>query len=920
MRRLIILLVVAFGATTARAADPPRKIASVEGVTEYRLSNGARVLLYPEGSRPTITVNMTVLVGSRHEGYGEAGMAHLLEHMVFKGTPTFPNVPKAIKDHGASFNGTTNVDRTNYFETLPASDENLEFGIKLESDRLVNSFVKREDLASEMSVVRNEFEIGENSPQRVLSERVHAAAYAWHNYGKTTIGNRSDIERVPIDNLQAFYKKYYQPDNCVLIVAGKFEEAKALALCEKYLGSIPKPQRKLTESWTEEPPQDGERTVVLRRVGTVGSMVVAYHIPSASHEDWAPLSVLAGLLTQRPDGRLAKALIESKKATGVNGSAGNNHDPGLFTVSAQFESGQLEAVRDVLLETMENLGNQPFTKEEVEKARVRGRRGSETRQADSGAMSQALSSASALGDWRLHFLQRDRLAAVTAEDVNRVANTYFKKQNRTVGVYTPEDKPQRLAIPASPKIDLLVKDYQGGKVAEAVEAFDTSPANLDAQTKIVDLGGVKAGLLPKKTRGETVSMVLTLHYGNEESLKDQTAVAAMLPGLMVAGTKSHDRQALREELEKLGVRITPGMGGFGGGGGRRGGGGGGGAATPGQLTFSVEAKRSTLPAALQLLKEILREPSFPAAEFDQMKRGGRAGGREAATDPRQLATIRLGRLLAPYPPTDIRYSPTREESEKRREAVTLDQVVALYNKQLGATVGEIGIVGDFDPEATLPLLRDMLKDWKSDVPVKRIERVAMLDVKPVHEEIPTPDKENAVFLAGLTFRLKESDPDYAALRMGNYLLGNDTLSARLGVRIRQQLGISYGATSSLTVSSRDPLATFMVSVNLAPQNIDKAETAVLEVMTDFVEKGPSATELADGKKSFLESQKLARTTDAGLAGQITTNLQLGRKFAHTSDLEKQIAALTPEEVRDTFRKYVNPKNLVIIRAGDFCKK
>src|SRR5262245_48258462 len=237
MRRIAILSLLLI--VPAVRGEEPVKVATVEGVTEYRLDNGARVLLYPEPSRPTITVNMTVLTGSRHEGYGESGMAHLLEHMVFKGTPTFPNVPKALQDHGAQFNGTTNVDRTNYFETVPATDANLEFAIHLESDRLVNSFVKREDLMSEFTVVRNEFERGENNPSSVLNQRITSAAYEWHNYGKSTIGNRSDIERVPIDNLRAFYKKFYQPDNVVLIVAGKFEEAKALALVGKYLASIP---------------------------------------------------------------------------------------------------------------------------------------------------------------------------------------------------------------------------------------------------------------------------------------------------------------------------------------------------------------------------------------------------------------------------------------------------------------------------------------------------------------------------------------------------------------------------------------------------------------------------------------------------------------------------------------------------------
>ena len=231
MRRLLVFGWIFFGGLTATAETV--KVASIEGVTEYKLANGARVLLFPEASRPTVTVNMTVLVGSRHEGYGESGMAHLLEHLVFKGTPYHPQIPKALRDHGASFNGSTNGDRTNYFETMPATDANLDFGIALESDRLVNSFVKPEDLLSEMTVVRNEFERGENNPGSILNQRIYAAAYEWHNYGKSTIGSRSDIERVPIENLQAFYKKYYQPDNIVLIVAGKFDEAKALALAEK---------------------------------------------------------------------------------------------------------------------------------------------------------------------------------------------------------------------------------------------------------------------------------------------------------------------------------------------------------------------------------------------------------------------------------------------------------------------------------------------------------------------------------------------------------------------------------------------------------------------------------------------------------------------------------------------------------------
>ena len=245
------------------------EIASIEGITEYELDNGLRVLLFPDASSPTITVNITYLVGSRHEGYGETGMAHLLEHLVFKGTPTHPDIPKELTERGARANGGTSYDRTNYYETFPSSEENLEWAISLEADRMINSFISAEDLESEMTVVRNEMESGENSPLRILRERVQSASYLWHNYGQSIIGARSDVENVPIERLQQFYKKYYQPDNAVLVIAGKFDEERAKEFIIAEFGTIPAPIRSgsnvIYPTYTEDPPQDGERTVTLRR-------------------------------------------------------------------------------------------------------------------------------------------------------------------------------------------------------------------------------------------------------------------------------------------------------------------------------------------------------------------------------------------------------------------------------------------------------------------------------------------------------------------------------------------------------------------------------------------------------------------------------------------------------------------------------
>src|SRR4051794_12660779 len=287
---------------------------SVEGITEYGLQNGLRVLLFPDPTKTTTTVNMTYLVGSRNENYGETGMAHLLEHMLFKGSPKHRNVPQELTEHGARPNGTTWFDRTNYFETFQGTDENLNWALALESDRMANSFVAKKDLDSEMTVVRNEFEMGENNPASILEERVLSTAYLWHNYGKSTIGSRSDIEHVPIERLQDFYRRYYQPDNAILTIAGKMDDAKTLALVAKYFGSIPKPARILQKSYTEEPTQDGERSVTLRRAGDTVVLMAGVHVPALAHPDGPLAEIVGNVLTNAPSGRLYKALVETKKA------------------------------------------------------------------------------------------------------------------------------------------------------------------------------------------------------------------------------------------------------------------------------------------------------------------------------------------------------------------------------------------------------------------------------------------------------------------------------------------------------------------------------------------------------------------------------------------------------------------------------
>ncbi len=885
--------------TSAAESDGVKMITSIEGITEYQLENGLKVLLFPDDSKPKVTVNLTVFVGSRHEGYGEAGMAHLLEHMLFKGTPTHPQVPKVLQERGARFNGTTWVDRTNYYETLPASDENLEFALRLEADRMVNSYVKAEDLASEMTVVRNEFERGENSPSLILGQRMMSAAYEWHNYGRSTIGNRADIERVPIDNLKAFYKRYYQPDNAMLVVAGQFDPEKALQYIQKYFGVLPRPERKLSTTYTEEPPQDGERVVTLRRVGDVALAGVVYHIPSGAHEDYASVDVLEGILTSAPSGRLYKSLVETKKASDISGAAFAWHDPGVLRLMAEVAPGNdADVVLGAMLDTIDEVRNDGVTEEEVDRIRRRLLKQRELTAADSGRIAIQLSEWAAQGDWRLYFLYRDRLEKVTAESVNEVARRYLVRNNRTVGVFYPTEKPEKVSIPATPDLATVIGDYKGREMVARGESFDVSPENIQSRTKMHTLpGGVKVAFVPKQTRGQSVNLRLTLRYGDVTSLQNRLKAAEFLPAMMLRGTNSLTRQQLQDELDKAQTRLTA-------------------SGNAGEATFALQTKRENLPRALDLHRQVLREPTFPQSELEILQQAQISGFEQQLTNPQSLATTYVRRAISPYPPGDPRYVATIEEEIETTKKLTRDDLLELYNDFLGATHGELVVVGDFDEEATLTAAREALERWRPSQTYTRIPYTGNVDTKGKYHEILTPGKANATYFSAEVMPISDQHPDYPALVIGNFILGGGSLSSRLGDRVRQQEGLSYGVAAGFNARSLDDRAVLYIYAITNPANMAKVKTVIREEVDRLLKDGITEEELAAAQKGYLQRETVSRTEDSSLARMIAENIHADRDMGYYERLEENIQNLSTDDVVKALRKHFHPDRLVIVAAGD----
>lgn len=879
-----------------------KEVVSVGGITEYRLDNGLRVLLFPDPSSPKTTVNITYLVGSRHEGYGETGMAHLLEHLLFKGTPKHPNIPQELTEHGASANGTTWYDRTNYYETFPTSDENLEWALSLEADRMINSYVAKKDLDSEMTVVRNEFERGENSPSGILNERVFSTAFLWHNYGNSTIGARSDIENVPIERLQAFYKRYYQPDNAILVVAGKFDEQKTAAMIAEKFGGLAKPERSLAKTYTSEPTQDGERRVELRRTGDNQVVAAAYHIPAASDPKFAAVDVLGEILSDTPSGRLYKKLVVTKLATDVGGGSYQLHDPGLLYLRATTTKGaDLTKLEQALLDTAQGFKNEPPSDEEVARAKTALLTSMEKTQRDSRALALQLSEWASMGDWRLFFLYRQRLEKVTTADVAEAADKYLKTSNRTVGRFVPVESPDRAEI-ANLDLDSLEKDLSNLKVENTLvagEDFDPTPQTLKERTSFYEIrDGLDVAFLPKKTRGETVSVRAVFHFGNEQALQDQGSVAAFTGSMLMRGTQGKTREQIKDELTELAASGS----------------------VSGSYDYVVadfDTTRENLPAVIKLAAEMMTTPSFPAEELEAMRASYLSDLEEAKTNVNVRASQEINMRLDPFSQGDPRASTSLDQDIEAAKAIKLDQLKAFHQKYYGANRGQIAVVGDFDPEEVKPLLDSLFDGWvNEDAP----SYARMADKMKVVESgydgtVQIPDKANAIYYAKLGVPVNEEHPDYAALRVANYILGGGFLNSRLATRIRQQDGLSYSVGSSLSAPSIDPTGEFRIYAIAAPENVAKVKTAVREELDRVLKDGFTPEEVESAKRGYLESLKVGRAKDDTLASLLTSYMYIDRDLMWLDAWEKKIQALTPEQLHEAFKKHIDPDKLTIVTAG-----
>ena len=498
----------------------------------------------------------------------------------------------------------------------------------------------------------------------------------------------------------------------------------------------------------------------------------------------------------------------------------------------------------------------------------------------------------ALGDWRFFFYDRDRTASITPDQVAVAAKTYFRRDNRTTGMFVPEDEPQRADIAAAATIQEVMKDFKPRQNTTTAEAFDPSPANIDQRTMRLQVGGLAVALLPKKNKGEAVNVAIRLRWGDEKNLFGKSWVSSMTASLLTAGTTRYSRAQLADEMSRL--KMSGGL-------------------------FGFETTQANLSQALALVGHVMRNPVFPESEFAQLKKQLLASLESSRNEPGSLAGMAMALHFNRYRAGDIRAAETIEQSIEGINSVSLAEVKSFYQQFYGASKGEVAVVGSFEPQAVTQQIDQAFAGWVSRTPYARMTPVYS-DIAPVRKTVNTPDKENGVYLARLDVPINEESADYPALLLANYLLGGGAgLDSRLMQRVRQKDGLTYGVYSQLSVGSIDLDGRLTISATAAPQNMAKVEIAVATELKRIIEEGFSASEVAGAQSGIAQQRLQGRTRDSNVAGGWIQNLYLKKTFKRSGELDEKIAKLNEAEVNAAFVKYINPGKLSVVIAMDEAK-
>lgn len=898
-----------------------KKIKELGGIEEYLYQpNGMNILLLQDNASPVATVQIVYRVGSKHEVLGNTGSTHLLEHLMFKGTPTFNKkngntITDVLQNTGAQLNATTWNDRTNYFETLPS--DKIELAIQIEADRMRNSLLTKEDKEAEMTVVRNEFERGENNPNSLLDKEIWASAYIAHPYHHSTIGWKSDIENAPIEVLQNFYNTYYWPDNATLTIIGDFKKETVFALVEKYFGKITKAPKAMPQPYTEEPRQYGARKIVVKKPGELGVVNKAYKIPGALHEDLPALNILGEIIGSGPSAILNKTFVDSRLGIYAYANATNFKEVGLFTIGVGFPTtSKHEDIDAKISEVVAKIQKEGVTQDEVNRVVAKISAQTILARDGSGVIASELNEAIAAGDWTDYITGVDRLKKVTPADVLRVAQKYLLEDQSTTGYFVPKQAGSQKEATTQANNYIPENEPFYYRHPENEHSHDEKPSknvvsNTDISEKLISaenvIGKSASAFKREKVAGidvvsvktsakDFVTVAASISLGNYASETKNEMIPALTASMLSKGTTLNDKFKFSEKLQKLGVNLNINASAF-------------------KINIGFKCLKKDLDQVIVLLAEELRSPLFDAKEFENLKQQFIGNTQQNLNDPGARGSIALSQAI--YSKTNPNYSLSVEEDINNIKNATLDEVKAFHKKYFGTASMRLVIVGDTDGANLSNSLKKSFKNWNGGVSEKlKFEEASKTPSKT--EVVSIAEKPSAELYIGQFTGLKRADADYIPFYIGNYTLGAG-FAGRLMQTVRDNDGLTYSISSGLG-GNIETGGYWFVNASFNPSLFQKGLDATMVQVDKWVKEGITASELENKKTNLIGSFKVGMSTTNGMARTILNFIERGLEPNYIEQYPKDIEKATLQQVNDAIKKYIQLDKMIIIKAGSLDKE
>ena len=859
------------------------------GIKEYRMtSNGLKVLLKEDHTAPVATFMVTYEVGSRNEAIGYTGSTHLLEHLMFKGSNKFNtdrgnSVFQLLQSLGARMNATTWLDRTNYYETLPSSE--LETAIEIEADRMRNAYIKEGDRESEMTVVRNEFERGQNNPSGVLDEHIWATAYHAHPYHHSTIGWKADIENVSIERLKEFYDTFYWPNNATATVVGDFETSKALAIIKKHFGRIRKSTKEIPIVYTTEPMQEGKRTVTLKRAGQQGIVGIAHKSPPATHEDAASFIVLSSILSSGKNSRFYKNITDKGLTTNIFIWDTLFKDPGLFTVYANLAPGvEHKTVEDIIVAEYENIKKEGVTEEEVSKAKAQLIASMKFRQDGSMAVAGSLNEAIASGDWTLYTRYEELVNSVTAKSIKLVVNKYFLEDLSTVGYFIPEvsgDQPQGKPVASAKELVEMKKQYfskenQGGLASQIV---DSEPVE-----------GIR--LLTLKRGSGVVTINGSFMGGDIYADENNSRVPDLVSSMLDQGTTKQTKFEISNQLEKAGARLSVSNG-------------------KSNVSFYAKFLSRDLEMVFGLLSEQLQHPAFNEEDLEKIKKRMITSYKKRKESTRGNA---VNNMLASFYPKGHQNAP--EDNDRSIEDIKktkTEDLKVFHNQNYGKGGMVVVAVGDVDHEELSNTIKKEFESWKNSPLSKKTE--SKKGKKSAGKAYVTmKDKTSTDFVMGIPLGIDRFHEDYMPLYVATHILGGN-FSARLMQTVRVKEGLTYGINSVITGFDNKNDGYWMVGGTFAPELLARGEKATLREVKRWAEGGVTQAEVDITKSTLTGSYQVGFDTTRGLSIGILSAVNVWGDLSYIDSFPEKVNSVTLEQVNAAIKKYITFDDIYQVAAG-----